>query len=606
MCGIVAYLGGRPAASVVMEGLRRVAYRGYDSAGVAVASEAGAPLEWLKRAGKISVLEEALERTPLAGYLALGHTRWATHGRPDDVNAHPHVSEDGRLALVHNGIIENYLPLRERLRASGHHFRSQTDSEVVLHLIEEAFQGDLAAALRAALAQVRGSYAVVVAHTDSAEVVAARHTSPLVVGHGDGEQWLASDVTALLPFTRHVTHLQDGDVVVLGRGGVRLTDLQGREVERPRELVDWDAETAEKDGYEHFMLKEIAEQPSVVRRALAGRITDDASDVELGLSLEPHAIDRVIVTAAGTASYAGGVGAALIESLARVPASVEVASEMRYRDPVIDARTLVIAVSQSGETVDTLAATREARRRGARTLAVLNVKGSTLSREVDDVLYLRAGPEVGVASTKAYMAMLTVLTLLAIRMGRATGSLDDTLAKRLLAGLVALPQALESALASRERIRDLAPHLAGARSALYLGRGVNVSTAFEGALKLKEISYVHAEAYPMGEMKHGPIALIEPDVPVVAIATDAERYDKTTSSLQELRARDGFVIAIASEGDDEIEAHASEVVFVPRVDELLSPMVNVVPLQLLAYESAVALGRDVDQPRNLAKSVTVE
>ncbi len=606
MCGIVAYLGGRPAASVVMEGLRRVAYRGYDSAGVAVASEAGAPLEWLKRAGKISVLEEALERAPLAGYLALGHTRWATHGRPDDVNAHPHVSEDGRLALVHNGIIENYLPLRERLRASGHHFRSQTDSEVVLHLIEEAFQGDLAAALRAALAQVRGSYAVVVAHTDSAEVVAARHTSPLVVGHGDGEQWLASDVTALLPFTRHVTHLQDGDVVVLGRGGVRLTDLQGREVERPRELVDWDAETAEKDGYEHFMLKEIAEQPSVVRRALAGRITDDASDVELGLSLEPHAIDRVIVTAAGTASYAGGVGAALIESLARVPASVEVASEMRYRDPVIDARTLVIAVSQSGETVDTLAATREARRRGARTLAVLNVKGSTLSREVDDVLYLHAGPEVGVASTKAYMAMLTVLTLLAIRMGRATGSLDDTLAKRLLAGLVALPQALESALASRERIRDLAPHLAGARSALYLGRGVNVSTAFEGALKLKEISYVHAEAYPMGEMKHGPIALIEPDVPVVAIATDAERYDKTTSSLQELRARDGFVIAIASEGDDEIEAHASEVVFVPRVDELLSPMVNVVPLQLLAYESAVALGRDVDQPRNLAKSVTVE
>ncbi len=606
MCGIVAYLGGRPAASVVMEGLRRVAYRGYDSAGVAVASEAGAPLEWLKRAGKISVLEEALERTPLAGYLALGHTRWATHGRPDDVNAHPHVSEDGRLALVHNGIIENYLPLRERLRASGHHFRSQTDSEVVLHLIEEAFQGDLAAALRAALAQVRGSYAVVVAHTDSAEVVAARHTSPLVVGHGDGEQWLASDVTALLPFTRHVTHLQDGDVVVLGRGGVRLTDLQGREVERPRELVDWDAETAEKDGYEHFMLKEIAEQPSVVRRALAGRITDDASVVELGLSLEPHAIDRVIVTAAGTASYAGGVGAALIESLARVPASVEVASEMRYRDPVIDARTLVIAVSQSGETVDTLAATREARRRGARTLAVLNVKGSTLSREVDDVLYLHAGPEVGVASTKAYMAMLTVLTLLAIRMGRATGSLDDTLAKRLLDGLVALPQALESALASRERIRDLAPHLAGARSALYLGRGVNVSTAFEGALKLKEISYVHAEAYPMGEMKHGPIALIEPDVPVVAIATDAERYDKTTSSLQELRARDGFVIAIASEGDDEIEAHASEVVFVPRVDELLSPMVNVVPLQLLAYESAVALGRDVDQPRNLAKSVTVE
>ncbi len=606
MCGIVAYVGERSAAEVVVDGLRRLEYRGYDSSGVVVSPGAGADLRVVKRAGKLKALEGALVGHQLDGHLALGHTRWATHGRPSDANAHPHLSEDGRLAVIHNGIIENYLPLREALTASGHVFESETDSEVLVHLIEHDFEGDLAAAMRSALRQVRGAYALVAMHSDRDEVVAARATSPLVIGLGDGEQWLASDVPALLPYTRRVVYLLDGDVAVMTRAGVRITDLDGATVDRPVEIIDWDAEAAEKGGYDHFMLKEIEEQPSVLQQTLGGRFRPDGLDVDLDLGLDPMRIDRVVVTAAGTASYAGMVGAAMIESLARLSATVEVASELRYRDPVMDARTLVIAVSQSGETIDTLEAVREAKRRGARTLAVLNVKGSSLSREVDDVLFVHAGPEIGVASTKAYMAMLAAFGLLAIRLGRGRGTLDDERVGELVAGLRALPHAVEEALATRDRVRALAERMASARSALFLGRGINVATAFEGALKLKEISYVHAEAYPMGEMKHGPIALIEPSVPVVAIATDSARYDKTVANLQEVRARDGIVIAIASEGDEVIKAHADEVVFVPRVMELLSPLVNVVPLQLLAYETALALGRDVDQPRNLAKSVTVE
>ena len=606
MCGIVAYVGGRGAAEVVVDGLRRLEYRGYDSAGVVVGNGVGTPLQLIKRAGKLSVLEAALAGTVPPGGLALGHTRWATHGRPNDVNAHPHLSEDGRLAVIHNGIIENYLPLRAALQAEGHAFLSETDSEVLVHLIERAFHGDLAQAVRDALAQVQGAYALVVAHADVEQVVAARATSPLVIGLGEHEQWLASDVPALLPFTRRVAYLRDGDVALLERAGVHISDRAGCPVERPVEIVEWDAEAAEKGGYAHYMLKEIEEQPSVLQRTFGGRFAADGRDVLLDLALDPRAIDRVVVTAAGTAAYAGGVGAYLLEALARLPVGVEVASELRYRDAVLDQRTLVIAVSQSGETIDTLEAVREARRRGARTLAVLNVKGSSLSREVDDVLYVHAGPEIGVASTKAYLAMVAAFALLAIRFGRARGQLGDERALALVAGLRALPTAVETALATREQLRTLAQRLARSRSALFLGRGVNVATAFEGALKLKEISYVHAEAYPMGEMKHGPIALIDPDLPVVAIATAAARYDKTISNLQEVRARDGVVIAIASEGDDVIAAHADEVVFVPCVDELLSPLVNVIPLQLLAYETAVALGRDVDQPRNLAKSVTVE
>jgi glutamine---fructose-6-phosphate transaminase (isomerizing) len=606
MCGIVGYIGARTASEVVLDGLGRLEYRGYDSAGVVIARPESGALEVVKRAGKLGVLRAALETHPLAGHRALGHTRWATHGRPNDVNAHPHLSEDARLAVIHNGIIENYLPLKRELQAEGHRFLSETDSEVLVHLIERAYHGDLVAAVQEALAQVRGAYAVVVTHADHDQIVTARATSPMVIGLGDQEQWVASDVPALLPYTRRVLFLHDGDLAVLERGGVRVTDFEGRPRQREPQLIDWDAEAAEKGGYEHYMLKEIYEQPTVVQQTLGGRFDGNGRDVLLDLDLDVTAIDRVVVTAAGTASYAGMVGAYLIERLARLPVSVEVASEFRYRQPVLTARSLVIAVSQSGETIDTLEAVREARRRGARTLAILNVKGSSMSREVDDVLYVHAGPEIGVASTKAYVAMLAAFQLLSIHLARSRGTLDDQRAEALVTALRALPQAVEAALGTRSRVAALAERYKDAQDYLFLGRGVNVPTALEGALKLKEISYIHAEAYPTGEMKHGPIALVDADLPVVAIATESELYEKTVSNLQEVKARDGVVIAIASEGDDVIAAHADEVVTVPRVPELLSPIVNVVPLQLLAYETAHRLGRDVDQPRNLAKSVTVE
>jgi glutamine---fructose-6-phosphate transaminase (isomerizing) len=610
MCGIVGYIGVRPAADVILDGLGRLEYRGYDSAGLVIHPGDG-PLDVVKRAGKLSALREAVaSRTaaerPLRGFHGIGHTRWATHGRPTDANAHPHLSEDGRLAVIHNGIIENYLTLKATLAAEGHRFASETDSEVVVHLIERAYRGDLVAAVREALTEVEGAYALLVTHVDHDQIVAARATSPLVIGLGEGEQWVASDVPALLPYTRRVVFLRDGDVAVLERGGVIVSGPGGAAVDRPEEVIDWDAEAAEKGGYPHFMLKEIFEQPTVLQQTLGGRFAGNGCDVLLDLALDPLAIDRVIVTAAGTASYAGMVGAYWLEALARLPAQVEVASEFRYRDPVVDERTLVVAVSQSGETIDTLEAVREARRRGARTLAILNVKGSSLSREVDDVLFVHAGPEISVASTKVYVAMLAAFGLLAVYVGRGRGTLGDEAAASFVRGLRGLPQSVAAALETRERIAEVARRHAGTRDMLFFGRGVNVPTAFEGALKVKELSYVHAEAYATGEMKHGPIALVEPGLPIVAIATAAARYDKTLSNLQEVRARQGHVIALASEGDDRIAEGVDEVVVVPRVDELLSPVVNVVPLQLLAYEMAVALGRDVDQPRNLAKSVTVE
>ncbi len=618
MCGIVGYVGAKNAADVILDGLARLEYRGYDSAGIVVSEAGDAPgrkLGAVKRAGKLSVLREALAETPLRGRIGLGHTRWATHGRPNDVNAHPHLSEDGRLAVIHNGIIENYLELKERLAASGHQFLSETDTEVLVHLIEEHYQrldgtleGDehLATAARDALAEVAGAYALVLTHADHDIIVAARATSPLVIGLGRGEMLLASDVTALLPHTRRMVFLEDGDMAVLSQDAVVVTDFQGSRQQREVTTIDWDAEAAEKGGYPHFMLKEIAEQPVALQQTLFGRLAGNGRDVSLGLSLDPLAIDRVVVTAAGTAFYAGQVGQVLLERLARLPVEVQVASEFRYREPVIDERTLCVAVSQSGETIDTLEALREAKRRGARTLGIINVKGSSISREVDDVLYIHAGPEIGVASTKVYTAMLAAFALLAIDLGRARGTLSDARAEELERGLREIPQQVEEALSRRERVAEVAERFKHCRDYLFLGRGVNVPTAYEGALKLKEISYIHAEAYATGEMKHGPIALIDENMPVVAIATASELYDKTVSNLQEVRARDGVLIAIASDGDTVIGRHADEVLYVPKVLELLSPIVNVVPLQLLAYETAVRLGRDVDQPRNLAKSVTVE
>ncbi len=616
MCGIVGYVGGREAAEVILDGLARLEYRGYDSAGIVVADAApGARLDAVKRAGKLDALRSALQGSPLSGHLGLGHTRWATHGRPNDANAHPHLSEDARLAVIHNGIIENYLELKDRLQAGGHHFASETDTEVLVHLIEDHYQAAaelgrarerLVRAVRGALTEVRGAFALVVAHADHDVIVAARATSPLVIGLGEGENLLASDVPALLPYTREVVFLEDGDLAVLSRDGVEVTGFDGAPRRRDATTIDWDAEAAEKGGFDHYMLKEIYEQPVVLQNTLFGRFAGNGLDVRLELELDPRAIDRVVVTAAGTAFYAGQVGEVLIERLARLPVEVEVASEFRYRRPVVDERTLCVVVSQSGETIDTLEALREARRRGARTLAILNVKGSSISREVDDVLYIHAGPEIGVASTKAYTAMLAAFELLALYLGRGRGTLPDALAAELLQGLRELPQQVQEAIDRRASVAEVAERFKERRDYLFLGRGVNVPTAFEGALKLKEISYIHAEAYATGEMKHGPIALIDRSMPVVAVATASELYDKTVSNLQEVRAREGTVIALASDGDDGIRRHADEVLYVPAVHELLSPIVNVVPLQLLAYETALRLGRDVDRPRNLAKSVTVE
>lgn len=608
MCGIVGYVGGREAAPVIIDGLARLEYRGYDSAGLAVRGGAG-PLQTVKRAGKLSVLRGALEGNLPRGVLGVGHTRWATHGRPNDVNAHPHTSEDGRLAVIHNGIIENYVELRAELSARGHVFASETDTEVLVHLIEEAYAtlgGDLGAAVRAALTRVRGAYALVVAHANHDVLVAARNTSPLVIGLAAGETFLASDVPALLPYTRDVIYLHDGDVAELSAAGVVLTDLAGAPVRREPSRVEWDAEAAEKGGFPHYMLKEIFEQPTVLQNTLFGRFVGNDTDVELGLGLDPNAIDRVVITAAGTASFAGVVGATLLRRLARLDAVVEVASEYRYAEPVVTPRTLCVVVSQSGETIDTLEAMREAKRRGARTLAILNVKGSSISREVDDVLYIHAGPEIGVASTKAYLGMMAAFALLALWLGRARGEVDDETARDYHRALRALPGQVERALAGRDAVRAVADQVVGARSALYLGRGVNVATAMEGALKLKEISYIHAEAYPTGEMKHGPIALVDRDLPVVAVATASQQYEKTVSNLQEVKAREGRLIVVANEDDAGIGQHTQHLLRVPRTLELLSPLINAVPLQLLAYEVACRLGRDVDQPRNLAKSVTVE
>ncbi|QWK22581.1 glutamine--fructose-6-phosphate transaminase (isomerizing) [Thermus antranikianii] len=604
MCGIVGYIGFRNATDVLIDGLRRLEYRGYDSAGVAVRTPEG--LKVVKRSGKLSALESALKEERLEGPLGIGHTRWATHGAPTDPNAHPHTTEDGKIAVIHNGIIENYLELKEALRARGHRFASETDTEVLAHLIEEKYRGDLFQALREALKEVRGAYAVVVAHEDHQEIVAARTVSPLVIGLGEGENFLASDVPALLPYTRRVIFLHDGDLARITREEVAVTDLEGHPLPREVVEIDWTLEAAEKGGFPHYMLKEIYEQPWVLENTLGGRLREEEGDVELGLGLDPLAIDRIHVIACGTAAYAGWYGKYLLEALARIPTEWDVASEYRYRDPVVDEKTLAIAISQSGETIDTLEGIREAKAKGARTLGVINAKGSSITREVEDVLYIHAGPEIGVASTKAYIAMLAAMAMLAIHFGRRRGILPKEKAQGLLKEMRKLPRLVEEVLEKRPLIAHLAEKYHQAQDFLFLGRHVQAPTAYEGALKLKEISYIHAEAYPAGEMKHGPIALIDEHLPVVVLATRGPLYEKTLSNIQEVRARGGKVIAIATEGDAEIPKLAQDVLYVPEVHPLLAPIVSVVPLQLLAYEIAVLLGRDVDQPRNLAKSVTVE
>jgi glutamine---fructose-6-phosphate transaminase (isomerizing) len=606
MCGIVGYVGERDATSVLISGLRRLEYRGYDSAGVAIFS--GKKTEVVRCRGRLAALEGLLKEQPPSGAVGIGHTRWATHGRPSDENAHPH--HVGAVSVVHNGIVENHAVLRDRLKAAGRTFSSQTDTEVIAHLIDEAVAAGaktLADAVRKALKQVEGSYAIaVISERHPDEIVAAKNASPLVVGLGNGENFLASDAPAILEYTRDMIFLEEGDVAELGKGGVVFTDVDGNRIERKPRTITWTAAQAEKGGYPHFMLKEIHEQPQAVSDTLRSRLLLDTSDVTLDGQTLGEVGGRVLILACGTSYHAGLVGKFLIENIARIPCEVDLASEFRYREPVVGLADLVVAISQSGETLDTLAAVKEATARGARTVAICNVVDSAIARSCGKVLYTHAGPEVGVASTKCFTAQLAALILLAIHLGRRNGALADAAATELVSELVHIPTKMSETLSSLGNLRELARKYMHARDFLFLGRGTNYPIALEGALKLKEISYIHAEGYAAGEMKHGPIALIDDGLPVVVIATKGKGYDKVLSNLAEVRAREGHVIAVATKGDEMIKTLCQDVLWVDDAPALLQPLLTVLPLQLLAYAMAVARGTDVDQPRNLAKSVTVE
>ncbi len=606
MCGIVGYAGARDATTVLLRGLRRLEYRGYDSAGVAVID--GNQTQVVRCQGKLAALEKLLAEQPPVGAVGIGHTRWATHGRPSRENAHPH--RVGSVSVVHNGIIENHVALRERLEAAGRTFTSQTDTEVVAHLIDEAVAGGadtLVEAVRRALRQVEGAYAIaVVSDRHPGEIVAAKNASPLVVGLGQGEHFVASDAPAILEYTRDMVFLEEGDVVALRRESVEFTDVEGRPRARTPRTITWTAAQAEKAGYPHFMLKEIHEQPQAVSDTLRSRLLLDESDVTLdGEPLSPVG-GRVVILACGTSYHAGLVGKFLLENVAKIPCEVDLASEFRYREPVVGPRDLVVPISQSGETLDTLCAVKEAKARGARSLAICNVVDSAIARASDLVLYTHAGPEIGVASTKCFTAQIAALALLAIHLGRRAETLSKEEAARLVGELVHMPHKMSETLRAAGNLRELARKYMHARDFLFLGRGTNYPIALEGALKLKEISYIHAEGYAAGEMKHGPIALIDDGLPVVVIATRGKGYDKVMSNLAEVRARDGHIIAVATRGDESIGSLCQDVLWVEDAPPLLQPLVTVLPLQLLAYNVAVARGTDVDQPRNLAKSVTVE
>jgi glucosamine--fructose-6-phosphate aminotransferase (isomerizing) len=613
MCGIVGYVGERDAVPVIVEGLRRLEYRGYDSAGVAVLGDGC--IERRRSAGKLGNLVEILRGSPLKGAFGIGHTRWATHGRPNEENAHPHVDCTGDVVVVHNGIIENYLHLKQRLAEQGHRFVTQTDTEVVAHLVESKYEGDLETAARAALAEIEGLYALVLMHRlEPQKLVAARQGPPLVVGLGQGENFLASDIPALLDYTRDFLFLEDGDVVTVTPGSVKLTDHHGREVKRTPQRVQWDAVQVEKGGYRHFMLKEIHEQPRAVRDTLLGRFSLEDGEVhleELGeAEAELKRAERVTLLACGTSWHAALVGKYMLEQVAQVPAEVDYGSEFRYRTPIVGPNTLAVAISQSGETADTLAAFREAKRLGALPIGICNVQGSALTREAAGTLLTHAGPEIGVASTKAFTSQIVALALLTLHLGRLKGTLSRDRCRELLDQLNRVPHHMENAVQMSGRIERLSLQLARARDFLFLGRGIHYPIALEGALKLKEISYIHAEGYPAGEMKHGPIALIDESLPVVALCPRGRTYEKMISNVQEVKARGGQVVAVTFEGDKDVrrvlEPEKDIILDVPEIDELWSPLLMVIPLQLLAYHVAVRAGRDVDQPRNLAKSVTVE
>lgn len=609
MCGIMGYVGPQPVVPILLDGLRRLEYRGYDSAGVAVVN--GAKLQVRKALGKLSALERVLAAEELAGSAGVGHTRWATHGVPSEVNAHPHLDCTAGFAVAHNGIIDNFMSLRARLQAEGHRFCSETDTEVIPHLLERYYDGDLLAALRRALGDLEGSYAlaVVCAHEPGC-IAVARHHSPLIVGLGEGQSWVASDIPALLPYTRETYLLDDGEVALLRADSVSVQTPAGQPVAKPVFHVHWDAAQAAKGGYAHFMLKEIHEQPQALRQTISPRLPGDAvAPVMEGLNLSTESLrqlDQVVIVACGTAYHVGLVAKHALESLARVPVEIDLASELRYRDPVISERSLALVISQSGETADTLAAMRETKRQGARILACTNVVGSSVAREADGLLYTYAGPEIAVASTKAYTSQMAACLLFAIHLGLVRGVLSQARAAELVQALRAIPEQAEAVLSQADEVRRRAEYFLFCRDFLYLGRGPNYASALEGALKLKEISYLHAEGYAAGEMKHGPIALITPQVATIAIALPGRTYTKLLANLQEIRARRGQIIAIAAADDAEIHQYTNYIIALPRTEELLSPLLAALPLQLFAYYCALQLGCDIDQPRNLAKSVTVE
>jgi glucosamine--fructose-6-phosphate aminotransferase (isomerizing) len=617
MCGIVGYIGARRAVPIILDGLRRLEYRGYDSAGIAVLDD-GNCLAVRRASGKLRNLEDALRLNPMDGAYGIGHTRWATHGRPTEENAHPHRDCKGDIVVVHNGIVENYRALKQQLTEEGHTFVTETDTEIIAHLVEKHFDGNLEAAVRDAVRQLTGVFAIsVISRRDPNKIVAARNGPPVVIGLGDGEYFVASDVPAILNHTRDMFFLADGDMAVLTPAGVHLSDFEGRSVKRQVSHVLWDPIMAEKGGYKHFMLKEIFEQPRAVRDTTLGRVGQDSGRIfldEMDISPKEFAAFKAVrIIACGTSWHAALAGKFMIERLARLPVEVDYGSEFRYRDPILNRETLTVVISQSGETADTLAAQREAKLKGSKTLAICNVVGSMVTREAAGTLITHAGPEIGVASTKAFTSQLTALFILAMYLAQTREQVDADTSRCLIEKLLHIPVQLEEVLRRDAIYDELARSLFRASDFLYLGRGVHFPVALEGALKLKEISYIHAEGYPAGEMKHGPNALIDENLPVVVLASrdpadeiSRTLYEKTLSNIQEVKAREGIVVAVASEDDKEIEKIADHVIPVPVTNELLLPILEVVPLQLLAYHIAVRRGCDVDQPRNLAKSVTVE
>ena len=609
VCGIVGYVGEKEACPILVDGLKRLEYRGYDSAGVAVLNNN--EIDVRKSVGKLKALECALEECPASGCVGVGHTRWATHGRPSDENAHPHSDCTGRITVVHNGIIENYMSLKEQLVAQGHQFKSETDTEVVAHLVEKHYSGDLAEAMRGACKELEGSFALVaIAKDEPDQIVAARRHSPLVIGVGKGENFLGSDVSAFLKYTRQVIYADDDQLVVVTADSVAITDLEGNVVNKEVTEVDWDSDMAERGGYEHFMLKEIHEQPRALRETMRGRLSLEKNCVELpGMNLtdeEIRNIDRIVMIACGTAYHASMAGKYAIETLCRIPVEIDVASELRYRDPVMDEHTLGIVVSQSGETLDTVVGLREAKAKGAKTIAITNVVGSLVARESDGVLYTYAGPEIAVASTKAYTTQLMVLYLIALHFAQVRGTLDEKRASELRAALWELPEQAELILNNYASVVEAAQRYYCFNGFLYMARGINLASVLEGALKVKEISYMHAEGYAAGEMKHGPIAMIDPTFATVAVTVKSKTYDKMLGNIREVKARSGEVIAIANPHDETITDYADRVIRIPETDELFSPVLVAIPLQLLAYHVAHGRGPEIDQPRNLAKTVTVE